>query len=725
MPDYSGSGIEGLPATTAESLISGDPRVLGWLREAVSEGDRLNRADPAYDKADMAMRYVAGEQRTNPSDPVLPWLPKIQVNQSRKVVQAHVSALTDLKPLFGYKPSNDAYQLHGYLLNKLIESWWIVTMADRALGDAVKYALTAGTADIAIEWNPHLGLFGNQELIAKDWRDTLPWRPSQQRNIQLWEGAILREEHPINVLRAMYPHKANRLIPASDSVMATLKGRFRRALSSLLSPATDTLSGLSNTTHAQVPRSGQTLIYRTYLMDRTRNLTQKTLVMGDPTSNWAYQVAPGAFLYPRRRLVVATEDTVLFDGPNPYWHGMIPLSRLTLWDLPWQQMGVPLLSDLLPLQDAINDSANDIALGVKQWMEPSVLYDTGAVSQSFMRLHDARRPGAKIKLNATAGEGYKRLEGPPPQVLQLAMEFHEGLKSTFNDLSGVANLQQLLELRAMPSGDTLRQYYEAMTPELRAEGRSMEFVLRDVGEQAKVNIFQFMTEQQRLQILGDEGVVLEDFDYDPGSLVPGLTPGQPGYVPELDVNVPRDKRAQYFHKQFIFMVKPNSILAMHAQEEKLLDLQLARMGYLDFWTMMESLDRANVGSPPKIPLPPLQPPDPQEVQADLLQQMGMDPATGLPTGAPPMPGKYSLDPMTGELRELRVPQTITERLLAQQILGIGATDNPAGRKASGGSAPQSETKTDENGAPRQTVTESSKAKDGKPSPNPASDSSVH
>jgi hypothetical protein len=58
----------------------------------------------------------------------------------------------------------------------------------------------------------------------------------------------------------------------------------------------------------------------------------------------------------------------------------------------------------------------------------------------------------------------------------------------------------------------------------------------------------------------------------------------------------------------------------------------------------------------------------------------------------------------GAILEIRTPVTITERLQAQQMLGIGMTENPAGRKASGGSEPKLESK---DGGSRTTVTESS------------------
>jgi hypothetical protein len=72
------------------------------------------------------------------------------------------------------------------------------------------------------------------------------------------------------------------------------------------------------------------------------------------------------------------------------------------------------------------------------------------------------------------------------------------------------------------------------------------------------------------------------------------------------------------------------------------------------------------------------------------------------------PAKYIFDPASGQLLEIRVPMTITERLQAQQLMGIGMTESPAGRKASGGAAPKQETKSDGEGGQRTTITESEK-----------------
>jgi len=727
MADFSPSGIQDLPATSAESLERGDLRVLGWLKEWLVEGDLINRSDPSYDGIARAYAYVVGEQRSD-ERLKLKYLPQITINETRKAIQAHVSAITDFEPVVGWKGPPEA-QLQADLLNQYLLAEWITLMLDLDLGDCVKYSLAAGTGDLVVDWDPHIPLGGGHQFSARDPRDTLPLRPSYGRSIQAWEGVCLREEHAVNVLKGMYPTQAHLFRAASDTSLGQIAGRFRMGLSRLLSPADplDSIAGGAPAATARRLRRGSVALYRAYFHDRTRNLTARAIPMGTPGANWAYVVQPGQPLYPRGRLVVATDDAIIYDGPNTYFHGRYPVCRLKLWSVPWQFLGVPLFNDLLPVQDAINDTVHDIRLGIQQWVNPDITYNRNAVSESTMRLMDPRRPGKRVKVTSGFGDPWTKEQGPNPQILGMAIDLWQKLTLKFESLSGTANLQALLQLRQMPSADTIEKYYNALTPEIRAEARTVEAFLRDLADLLKVNYFQFLSHAKRVQILGIGGEALADFDFDPNTLVPGLKPGDPKYTPELDVDTTtRDQRALFISNQLQFIVAPNSVLAIDATERKMMRLQLARMGYYDFWSLHETLQTPNVGAPPAVPLPPIEPPP-----ADLLQRMvaqvvapGGQPAPpdalpkliqAIQAGVAPPPqytdpdsGRtFTIDPTSGKILELRIPTTITERLQAQQLLGIGQTVSPAGRKASGQAPPQQETKQDEPGG-RPTITESKK-----------------
>jgi hypothetical protein len=515
----------------------------------------------------------------------------------------------------------------------------------------------------------------------------------------------------------MYPTKAHLFKSSPDTLLGQVMGRFRTGMSRLISPADplDTIAWPGSAATVKKARAGSIVVYRAYFTDRTRNLTGKPIVMGTPGTNWAYVVEPTQPLYPRKRLIVATEDTLIYDGPNTYWHGMFPFCRLKLWSVPWQFLGIPLFNDLLPLQDAINDTVNDIRLAMRQWTNPDITYNRNAVSEATMKLMDPRRPGKRVKVMPGFGDPWKKEEGPNPSIIQLGIAMWEQLTTKFADLSGTANLSALLQLRQMPSADTIQKYYEALTPEIRQEARQVELFLRDFSEMIKVNYFQFLTQQKRVQILGQGGHMLNEFDFDPESFVPALAPGMPGYTPELDARTTsRDQRAQFFHKQFVFVVAPNSVLAMDATERKMMRVQLARMGYYDFWSLHETLETPNVGAPPAIPLPPLEPPPPDVLMNMVGQVMNTPGAMGVMAagGMPQMPEytdpatkrTFTLDPVKGQILEVRIPVTVTERLQAQQTMGIGQTTSPAGRPASGQASPQMEEKSDG----RTTITESDK-----------------
>lgn len=657
----------------------GHPSLLGWLKEGVQEGERINQADPNFHKMDRLLDYVLGEQLPFPRPT---YLPGMTLNRSKKAIRAHVSALTDVKPLLAYKTTNPRWDEQKDLLNTVVMVWWVNGFIDLDLADAVRYSLALGSADVIVEWNPHsAGGLGDTQLSVRDPRDTLPFRPTRSRTIQDWQGVTVREAHSPNALAAQYPQFIH-LFKSKGGFLGQIFSKFRRSVS-LTSPVETGDILKARPVNEGVP---EIVLYRTFLKDTRRNLTGQPVLMGDAGTNWAYEVPPNAPLYPRGRLVIWTDGGVISDSPNPYWHGMFPISRLKLDPWPWSFYGSPLLGDLMPMQDAINKMGNDFLSVFSQWVNRTTVADKNSVPESVLRRFDPRKPLNKLKLNPTYGEGFKLLDGPtlPPW----AMQFFETTLAQFDDLAGFANLQALMQLRQLPGADTIQRYSEGLTPELRVEGRLMEAFLRELGTMVKDNIFQFYGTARRLSLLGDAGITLEDLDYDPGTMIPALNPGDQGYLPELDGRLPRHTRASIFKGYFSFYVQPNSMLAMNAQEQKMLYLQLSRQGYLDFWTLMEKLEIPNVGSPPPVPLP------------DFNAQPPIDPQTGQPavdptTGAPPPP------PVT-----VRVPVTITERLLAQAALGLGMTDTSAGRKASGQKSPDLKEKSNGDGTSRQVMSES-------------------
>lgn len=635
----------------AEYYTPNDGRILGWLREAVQEGERVNKSDPAYDKMDEQIGYVMGQQITgdHPS-----YIHHVVINQCKKAIQQHASALTDLSPSFAFRTANPTFNDQAEVLNQYTKVWWVNGFVDRELLKAIQYSAACGSGDCVVEFDPNF-LGGDTRLIARDPRDTLPIRPERSGTLQDWEGITLREVHSPNKLLARYPDKQFAIRPDSGALSAIFT-RFKKGVQNLTGPIT-TLAGLGDKDPNRRARGNaipEVTLYRTFLKDRRVNNSGHPILIGKVGTNWSYLVEPGKPLYPRGRLVIWTENGILDDTCNPYWHGLYPVSRLQLQPWPWLFFGMPILNDLRGIQDGLNVTVNDILQNISQTVNRGTIWDK-SMPTNIRKRFDPRRPNWKVQRPNNFSDGMKLADVPqlPPYVLP----FLQSLFAKFDELAGTANLQQLLQLRQVPSGDTIEKYAEALTPEIRMEGRSVEYFLREVATMVKGNLFQYQSSSKKFVVLGDQANIIQNFDYDPDTMVPGMKPGQDGYIPELDASIPRDARAQFALNQFTFMVEPNSMLAFNSQERKMMYLQLFRAGMMDIWTLGEVMGIPNMGTPPMIPLP-------VATQAVALAP-GQQPAM-----------------------ELRYPRTVTERLMAMQQLGLGQEANPAGRKASGQEPPQ-------------------------------------
>lgn len=658
-----------VPGTGLTFPTQNSSRLHGWCLEALQEGERVNRSDPAYTQADTLMRYVGGEHDVQPRLP--PGVPPLRVNLTKKAFRVKVSALTDLKPLFSFRTENPDFAQHSALLNRYSVIWWVNGAIDNVLADTVKYSLACGSGDMVVEYDPSF-LGGDMRCSARDPRDTLPLWAESDGSLSSWEGLTIREVHSINKLLAKFPGRQDVIKPDSGQ-RGTIFTRFRRFILDKLPIASMEISPLDALGQNNPNRQNRSIygdaatctLYRMFVKDRSRNFSPGPVLVGPPGDSWSYFVQPGAPLYPNGRMILFTEFGLIYDGPNPYWSGglnLFPVARLKLDSWPWSFFGLPLANDMKEIQDTINRVVQLMVMNLGQHVERGSVWDR-TVADSEMMDFDPRVPFWKVRKHGQMGVPMQLAEvaSLPSWVFQFLMSMFQ----QFENLTGWANLQQLSQLKQMPGKDTLEAFMDALTPELRLEARQIEIFIRDVAQLFKCGTFQFQNTTKRMLALGpDTGKVLADLDYDPGMMVPALMPSDPGYVPQLDARLPRAARAVYFMNVLQFYVSPGSMIALQATQRKMLYMQLNRMGVLDIWSLAKIMEIDDFGEPPMLPLPVMDwKPDPNQ--------------PGVP---PPM--------------EVRRPVTVMEKLLAQQQLQLGLTQSPAGRPASGQEMPHVEQKSD-------------------------------
>lgn len=669
--------------------------ILAWVKEAVAEGEGMMSQDPVWTDMDRNMDYINGRQKAKAVSQERPsYVSHAVVNETRRTARRHVSALTDIKPVYAYRTPNPNFQQQAMLLNQLTTVWWINTFADLALADAVWYAAACGCGDLVCEYDQFYGPMGDMVLYPRDPRDTIPIRPSRDASIQSWFGCILREAHSYNMLAGMYPEQKELLKRSASPWGAGVFTKFKSAFNKIMGGgATTTLSGLTKTYTGQQRLSGdEVILYKVFLNDPAVNSTDRPIMMGKAGTSWSYTVQPGDRLYPRKRLIVCTEGGILFDGPSPYWHGMFPVARLKLCSVPWSFFGLPLVDIQVPIQDAINDSLNYMLDNVRQKLRPPKVANS-RVPEPALRQFDPLNPRAQLRTQEQVGTGFQFAE--LPELPAFTFELFTYLRGVIHDLSGDSTLDALQAAAANQSFDpeSIEAWMNALSPELKLEGRQVELCLRHLADMGKSNIFQFYDAGRRMQVLGDAGMTLQDLDYDPGDLIPAMQPGEQGYLPQLDVQIDKKDRAEFFLKLFTFYVTPNSLLALNAQAEKLKYTMMMRAGICDVWTFWEKMEVPNAGQPPLMYLPAVIP-----VNPELLPEI----AAGL------VPGQQ-IDPNNpNQVLELRRPVTITERLQAQALMGLGMNQSPVGQKASGQTSPGVEVQKNPDGSQRIKMTESPK-----------------
>ena len=583
-----------ITATYEKSLLS-------WVREKWSQGLTTLKKERAFVETPRCIEYVDGIQNAlRPAS-----LSRVTDNKIKKIVLDIVSSFTDVRFIWNYITSNKDYKAQADILNKLARGWWKNSLADRRLQSTLTFSAVGGSGYAAAVWNASLPGGGDIELIPYDPRDVVPIDPIYSDSIQDWQGVILRRRMPLGAVRNMYPAKAHLIQEGSTAAMSGYEDRAGKSVD-VFSTMWNMIRGGSSGKDGEILPNTTDLLH-IFVKDYSLNTGSEVKLMGDPDSNYAYKVHPigsvmengelataeDARLYPRGRLIICTPNAILHDGPNPYWHGMFPVVRFTLDALPWSLLGSAIVGDLVPLQDGLNTLLRGIEDGLKQWLRRGVIADKNSISRQNLEVLDTRKEGFKVSLNPVAGDGFKMVDGPNfPNWL---MDMLPAYKTEMEENSGVRGLQQLAQMKnAAMNSDTLDKYMDALSPALRLRARSIEVSLSELAEMLKVDFFQYYDTERRLQILGKDGVTLEDFDYDPGNMIPSSLGGEEGE---------REARASKFHRNFTFSIAPNSFLNVSHMQQKLMTMQLFRANGIDIWTLWEDMDVPNIGEPPKSTVP--------------------------------------------------------------------------------------------------------------------------
>lgn len=567
-------------------------------------------------------------------------LSSTSLNRTLRVFLQLSAGLTDTKPFWEFTSFNPDHQYSAKMFNMLAEEWWEQNLIDQKWLGVIQYALAGSVGYAHVRYDQDTD---DIDLVPCDPRDVLPYRPANINSIQSCQAVIYREEKPMSFVVQRWPQHAAKIVVD--------KALNRPTQKSTVGQPTAFQSSLWGSSEPQKKIGKQAIVYlyRAYVDDRSVNESSNPVEVGDfkdtndpvtgqdvriPANDWSYVVQPREKLYPNKRLIVFTSTVVLYDGPSPFLHGKFPFVKFTLDPVPWSWLGISPIWGILGLQDSLNSRLRITDDHAEKVGRPDVIADKNSVSKAQLDKVDTRRSGLKVLQNPMAGKGFQKIPTDPlDPAIYTGIDF---LLKQIDEAAGVVDMSQLSQLNQLPETETVEKIMESMTPAIRLRSRVLEAAIRELAYMMLSNFVQFYDVKRRFATLGPAGLTQEDFDFDPGTLIPDFSEED-----SLDAAIvlakspaPKIQRMKTFLRNYAFQVAPSSLLNASEVTRKLLYLQLFRAGVLDPWTLLEVLGVPNVGMPP------------------------------------------------GN------PKTITERLQVAQTMGFVGAVSPAGRKASGQEAPQ-------------------------------------
>lgn len=650
---------------------------MDWIGHVIQEGVSQNKSEHSYDHIGEAIDAIMGIDEPRIRSPKLS---RGRFNKLQKIALELRALLTDIKPFWTYSTNADRYQRQADIFGKLSKSWFLRRGIDQVFCDAIDYVLVAGTGYIHLFYNPDamgpqdsdtgVTSQGDIDAVAEDPRDCgmIRFQGGDKRTMQNARGAWVRRERPTDYFARVYGKdavkdlKIDRYGYEKESPSARRLHEAEEALMSEGAPNAALFGGApAQAIGGHIPVTDE---FTVYLHDFSTNDSKMAKEMGPwaddpdessqrmPVSPWSYLAEPGKRLYPFGRRIVATRYGILEDGPGQFHHGMLPVCKVTLDTWAWARWGTSPIHPLLSLQRDVDENLRAIQDHIRRAAKRNFIYDKKAISPNLAKGFNTRLSGMHLGVNPglDPGKAFQIVQEPP---LDAAIPAHlKMLLDSMDELSGVANLRGLAELNQMPSGDTIEQLIQAMTPLVRARSRSLEVFIREFAMMLASMFMQFYPLELRLRLLGADGMTWEDWDYKSGDLMPDFirdedyetidvdAPGG-GKMKHTRVKAeawkrgpdPEHVRNKQFLQYFNFDVAEGTLLDVATTSKRMFYLQGARMGLIDHWTLLEVWGVPNVGKPPSW------------------------------------------------------ANTITDRLIAEKMMGLGIMASTAGRSPSGQAPP--------------------------------------
>lgn len=601
-------------------------RLLGWQLEAIQEGDAWLRAQKTTRDWGAVLDLLSS---TSGTETDIRGMSNTGYNKSKRIARELVASLANFRHEGEYRVLWDQQlydQAHTFTL--LDRNLYRLPQIHAAFRSALQYGVGKGTTYLYETWASHFygSNRGEIKLQALDPANVTFVQLPMDHDIQDAYCVIIREELPINLAKARYagtnPTFAAMLKP--DREAPGLLARGLQKVQQFISPALRVGGRMGG---RQDQASWPVVdIFHIYTRDDTHNDGPFSLQMGpfdakgQPAANWSYTVpalndplptglvntATGneftrpatrddTKLFPFRRYTILARTGVCWDGPSMWWHGQVPLARLSFNDWAWEPLGASLIGELRTMQIGIESLMRLIEDSSAARLNPARIYDDRLVSKSWAQAFNPRMAGAVAAAPLSEGEPIKfpvdaHYYDVPPFIPDWIRQQEDRMdyQSGARDLVAVAKAQQI------PSADTLEKLMEMAGPIVQDLVRRVEQPLAQLGYWRLAYYMQFYTTERMLATTGPDGGTTGQIQFVP-DMIRASVPLHGALTPEA-----YRKRQIRMLEHFHYHVSESGINEIHRMSTKLFYLQLMKEGFpISPWTFARIAQIPNFGPEPE------------------------------------------------------------------------------------------------------------------------------
>jgi hypothetical protein len=555
--------------------------IMQWREAARDEAIATAQLHPEYSETQKYIDFLEGRQSA-PGRPA--YKSRFFDNRMGEARYDNLSVLTDIRPTIAVRSEVEAYAKQAKIAERVIQGSWQKEHFDLALVSAVDHALL-GTG----YWKIGACMPGKMIVTPCGMDSVLPIQPG--RTIQASAAVLYRTYKGIQYYQSIWPDKSiglEREAVATNLSMSNNQyvrpGHITEVTWSALSPQMRYHLGVRS---VRKPASSKSVfpviqLEEYWIDDPDINDSPNTLLVRDPgikmsEHNYWYYVKPRQRVWPRKRLLVMAGDRIMYDGPAPYWHGMYPFAQLSLNPVVWAPGGLSKYRSQIPLNQAINEIGGSSMDVIRKALNPPVMTRENAVRPASWKAFYPDKPGEKLRMTSISNPAtdVRFMDPPvlPPYVYAMLAQY---LIPTFDRRSGRMDVGALGRKNQVPGGDTIEQMRDTLQTSFRLEARFIEAFLMDAGTIAVSNIFQFYTAKQRLWTLGADGMTWEDFDYDPGTMVPATMPKEDHW------------------KLFPIAIAQGSLHGASKDRAKQISISLFRLGAISRRELLRTLEIQNI-----------------------------------------------------------------------------------------------------------------------------------